>query len=47
VTQQLVGQAFLLSTIEVFWICGWLSFAMIALVWLSRRPGQTTAAAAE
>lgn len=38
VAQQMVGQAYLLSSIELFWICGWLSFAMIGLVWLSRRP---------
>ncbi|HEX3992088.1 MAG TPA: DHA2 family efflux MFS transporter permease subunit [Acetobacteraceae bacterium] len=38
VTQQMVGQAYLLSSIELFWICGWLSFAMIGLVWLARRP---------
>jgi DHA2 family multidrug resistance protein len=36
--RQMVGQAYLLSSIELFWICGWLSFAMIALVWLSSRP---------
>jgi DHA2 family multidrug resistance protein len=38
VGQQMVGQAYLLSSIELFWICGWLSFAMIGLVWLSSRP---------
>ena len=37
-TQQMVGQAYLLSSIELFWICGWLSFAMIGLVWLASRP---------
>ncbi len=36
--QQLIGQAYLLSSTELFWICGWLSFAMIGLVWLGRRP---------
>ncbi len=36
--QQLIGQAYLLSSTELFWICGWLSLAMIALVWLGRRP---------
>ena len=38
VAQQLVRQAYLLSSIELFWICGWLSLAMIGLVWLTRRP---------
>jgi DHA2 family multidrug resistance protein len=36
--RQMVGQAYLLSSIELFWLCGWLSLAMIGLVWLSRRP---------
>jgi DHA2 family multidrug resistance protein len=36
--KQMVGQAYLLSSIELFWICGWLSFAMIGLVWLTKRP---------
>lgn len=38
VNRQIVNQAYLLSSIELFWICGWLSFAMIGLVWLSKRP---------
>jgi DHA2 family multidrug resistance protein len=38
VARQMIGQAYLLSSIELFWICGWLSFAMIGLVWLSSRP---------
>jgi DHA2 family multidrug resistance protein len=38
VGNEMVNQAFLLSSLELFWICGWLSFAMIGLVWLSRRP---------
>jgi len=37
-TKQMVGQAYLLSSIELFWICGWLSLAMIGLVWLANRP---------
>jgi MFS transporter, DHA2 family, multidrug resistance protein len=38
IARQIVDQAYLLSSIEIFWTCGWLSFAMIALVWLARRP---------
>ncbi|MET0270896.1 MAG: DHA2 family efflux MFS transporter permease subunit [Sphingomonas sp.] len=37
-TRQMVGQAYLLSSIDLFTLCGWLSLAMIALVWLARRP---------
>jgi DHA2 family multidrug resistance protein len=35
--QQAVGQAFLLSTIDLFRICGWLSVVLIPLIWLTRR----------
>jgi MFS transporter, DHA2 family, multidrug resistance protein len=38
ITRQMIGQAYLLSSTEIFWVCGWLSFAMIGLVWLARRP---------
>jgi DHA2 family multidrug resistance protein len=37
-TKEMTGQAYLLSSIELFWICGWTSLAMIGLVWLSNRP---------
>lgn len=37
-TRVLQGQAYLLSALDFFWICGWLSLALIALVWLARRP---------
>ena len=48
VVRQMIGQAYLLSSIELFWICGWLSFAMIALVWLAKRPAvQSNAVAAD
>lgn len=44
----LADQAYLMSTLDFFWICGWLSFAMIAVVWFTRRPrGGPVAAAAE
>jgi hypothetical protein len=42
----LAGQSYLLSSIEIFWICGWMSLAVIALIWLARRPGGQTAGAA-
>jgi DHA2 family multidrug resistance protein len=38
VAKQMVDQAFLLSSDELFWLCGWLSFAMIGVVWLASRP---------
>jgi DHA2 family multidrug resistance protein len=38
VTRQIVNQAYLLSSLELFWICGWMAVAMIAVVWITRRP---------
>ncbi len=35
--RNLVQQAYLLASIDLFWISGWLSVAMIAVVWLARR----------
>jgi DHA2 family multidrug resistance protein len=35
--RNLAQQAYLLSSLDLFWISAWLSVAMIALVWLSRR----------
>jgi MFS transporter, DHA2 family, multidrug resistance protein len=37
VTHQLVTQSYLLSSLDIFWISGWLSVAMLAIVWLSKR----------
>jgi DHA2 family multidrug resistance protein len=42
--KQMVGQAYLLSSIDYFWISSWLTLAMIALVWLARRPATGGAA---
>ena len=36
--RQLTNQAYLLSTTEIFWACGWISLALIGLLWGSRRP---------
>ena len=46
VARQVVSQSYLLATTEIFWICGWLSLAMIALVWLAKRPARMEAAVA-
>jgi MFS transporter, DHA2 family, multidrug resistance protein len=46
-SQQLVHQAYLLSSLDFFWISGWLTLASLALVWLARRPRAAVAAAAE
>jgi DHA2 family multidrug resistance protein len=36
-TRNMVKQAYLLSSLDLFWISAWLSIAMIAVVWLARR----------
>ena len=36
-TRTLTSQAYMLASDDLFWISGWLSIAMIALIWLARR----------
>jgi DHA2 family multidrug resistance protein len=38
VMRQVVNQAYLLSSLEMFWISGWLTVAMIPVIWICRRP---------
>lgn len=38
ITRQLTGQAYLLAATDLFWVCGWLSFAIIGVLFLTRRP---------
>jgi DHA2 family multidrug resistance protein len=35
--RSLVGQAYTMASDDLFWISGWLSIAMIAVVWMARR----------
>ena len=37
VTRALINQAYLLSSLDIFWISGWFSVAMLAVVWLAKR----------
>ncbi|WP_028080961.1 DHA2 family efflux MFS transporter permease subunit [Solimonas soli] len=47
-TRVLGGQAYLMSALDFFWICGWLSLAAIIFVWFTRRPrGAVHAVAAD
>jgi DHA2 family multidrug resistance protein len=41
IARQMVQQAYLLSADDLLWISGWISLAMIALVWFARRPAST------
>jgi len=43
ITHQMVQQAYLLAADDLFWISGWISLAMIALVWFARRPAGAAA----
>ena len=36
-TRNLVNQAYMLSSLDFFWISGWLCFAVLPLVWLTKR----------
>jgi DHA2 family multidrug resistance protein len=42
IARQITGQAYLLSATDLFWLCGWTSFALVALVWLARKPAAMT-----
>jgi DHA2 family multidrug resistance protein len=41
------GRAYLKSALDYFWISGWLCVAMMAFVWLTRRPQRAAIAAAD
>ncbi|USI72521.1 DHA2 family efflux MFS transporter permease subunit [Sphingomonas morindae] len=38
VMRQAVNQAYLLSSLELFWFCGWAAVFMLPVVWICRRP---------
>jgi DHA2 family multidrug resistance protein len=46
VLRQLVGQSYLLSSLDIFYLSGWLALLLIPLCWLARRPHSVVAAAA-
>jgi DHA2 family multidrug resistance protein len=35
--RNLAGQAYLLSSVEIFWISGWISVVLIGVVWMAQR----------
>jgi DHA2 family multidrug resistance protein len=37
-TRGIVGQAYLLSSLDLFWVSGWLALALIPLCWIVARP---------
>jgi DHA2 family multidrug resistance protein len=47
-TRGVIGQGYLLSSLDLFYLSGWLALALIPLCWMVARPGGgTTAVAAE
>jgi DHA2 family multidrug resistance protein len=49
-TQRLIGQSYLLSSLDLFYMSAWLSVAMVPLCFMVRRPsmaGGAPAAAAD
>ena len=38
VMRSITNQAYLLSSLELFYICGWMAVAMIGVIWLTRKP---------
>jgi DHA2 family multidrug resistance protein len=46
VQRQVIGQSYLLSSLDIFYVSGWLALALIPLCWLARRPRGAVAAAA-
>lgn len=38
IMRQIVNQSYLLSSLELFWICGWMALVMIGVIWITRRP---------
>jgi len=36
--RQIINQAYLLSSVELFWLSGWLCVVLIPVIWLCRRP---------
>jgi DHA2 family multidrug resistance protein len=45
-TQTMIGQAYLLSSLDIFYLSGWLAVAVVPLCWLVRRPASGGAAVA-
>jgi DHA2 family multidrug resistance protein len=46
-SQGLVHQAYLMSSLDYFWISGWLTLLPLVLVWFTRRPRGNAVAAGE
>jgi len=38
VGRSVVNQAYLMSSLDIFWASGWLSLGLITIVWFTRKP---------
>jgi MFS transporter, DHA2 family, multidrug resistance protein len=38
IMRQIINQAYLLSSLELFWLSGWLCVVLIPLIWICRKP---------
>jgi DHA2 family multidrug resistance protein len=38
ILRQITGQAYLLSSLELFWLCGWIAIVLLGVVWMARKP---------
>jgi DHA2 family multidrug resistance protein len=43
VMRQIIAQSYLLSSTDLFWLSGWMAVAMVAVVWITRRPAPSDA----
>jgi DHA2 family multidrug resistance protein len=46
IMRQIETQAYLLSSTELFWLSGWMTLAMVGVVWLTRKPAPSDHVAA-
>jgi len=46
VLRQVIGQGYLMSSLDIFYFSGWLVMLLIPLCWLVRRPAAGAAAVA-
>jgi len=46
VMRQIANQSYLLSSLELFWICGWMALVTIAVIWIARKPAPSQHAVA-
>ena len=46
IMRQIANQSYLLSSLELFWICGWMALVTIVVIWMARKPAPSQHAVA-